>query len=203
MPKVTMPYVIDKVNKNRIRKGDSMKDTLKWIQIAKPDPTPRDFFTQLSVHMEEFKECVESLAEGAGGQLAIQLDNAIDVLRQEHPVELLEQVYEGVNRKLLADSLADQYVTLVATAHTAGIDIQRVVTEVEASNLSKYEYMGISDVSDLEWVTFDKHCRDIEAQGRYKGVYWKRVDDYIVWYEESGKVLKGPRYFEPNLEGMY
>ena len=89
---------------------------------------------------------------------------------------------------------------MIGTARAAGIDIEACVKEVEASNLSKFVHVGIGDISDLEWIAFDKHCRDIEAQGRYKGVYWKRVNDYVVWYDESGKILKGVNYFEPDLE---
>lgn len=44
-------------------------------------------------------------------------------------------------------------------------------------------------------------ANDIEAQGRYTGVIWKRVGEYIVFYDDKGKIMKCPTtYFEPRLE---
>ena len=177
-----------------------MQDTLKFFEISQPveDHTHKKFFTQLSCHFEEFLEGVEAIANN--GSLNEELESAIKELRGDYSEDDFKQAYRNINRVELADSLADQYVTLIGTARAAGIDIEACVKEVEASNLSKFVHVGIGDISDLEWIAFDKHSRDIEAQGRYKGVYWKRVNDYVVWYDESGKILKGVNYFEPDLE---
>lgn len=178
-----------------------MKDTLKFFEISQPveDQTHKKFFTQLSCHFEEFLEGVEAINAG-DGQLANHLNEAISKLRGDYPDDNFTTAYSKINRVELADSLADQYVTLIGTARAAGIDIETCIAEVEASNLSKFVHVGVTDISDLEWMAFDAHSRKIESEGRYKGVHWKRVNDYVVWYDQSGKILKGPNYFEPNLE---
>lgn len=177
-----------------------MQDTIKFFEISQPaeDRTHKKFFTQLSCHFEEFLEGVEAVA--GGSQLNEELELAVNELREDHSEDVYIRAYFNINRVELADSLADQYVTLIGTARAAGIDIQSCIAQVEASNLSKFVYTGIGDISDLEWIAFDAHTRKIESEGRYKGVHWKRVGDYVVWYDGSGKILKGPNYFEPNLE---
>lgn len=177
-----------------------MKDTLKFFEISQPaeDRTHKKFFTQLSCHFEEFLEGVEAIANN--GALSEELDAAISELRGNYPDEDFAVAYSNINRVELADSLADQYVTLIGTARAAGIDIETCIAEVEASNLSKFVYVGDSEITPEQLVSFAAHANSIEEQGRYKGVHWKRVNDYVVWYDQSGKILKGPNYFEPNLE---
>lgn len=177
-----------------------MKDTLKFFEISQPaeDRTHKKFFTQLSCHFEEFLEGVEAL--GNKSVLNEDLEAAIAELRGNYPEEEYAQAYFNINRAELADSLADQYVTLIGTARAAGIDIETCIAEVEASNLSKFVYVGDAEITPEQLGTFAAHANSIEEQGRYKGVYWKRVNDYVVWYDQSGKILKGPNYFEPNLE---
>lgn len=177
-----------------------MKDTLKFFDISQPaeDRTHRKFFSQLSCHFEEFLEGIEAL--GNKGSLNEELISAINILRGNHSEEDFSRVYGEINRVALADSLADQYVTLIGTARAAGIDIQTCIAEVEASNLSKFVYVGNSEITPEQLSDFTTHCTFIEGQGRYTGVHWEHRDDYIVWYDQSGKILKGPNYFEPNLE---
>lgn len=177
-----------------------MKDTLKFFEISQPkeELTSKKFFTQLSCHFEEFLEGVEAL--GAKGRLNKSLEGSIKELRGDYSEEELNKGYSNINRVELADSLADQYVTLIGTARAAGIEIEACIAEVEASNLSKFVYIGDSEITPNQLGTFAAHCMAIEEQGRYSGVHWKRVNGYAVWYDESGKILKGPNYFEPNLE---
>lgn len=177
-----------------------MKDTLTFFNISSPkqELNPRKFFTQLSCHFEEFLEGVEAL--GHNGSLNERLESAINDLRTTYPEEKYAEAFSGLDKIALADSLADQYVTLIGTARAAGIDIASCIKEVEASNLSKFVHVGFGDISDLEWIEFNRHTDKIKSEGRYKGVYWKRVGEYAVWYDGSGKILKGPNYFEPKLD---
>lgn len=177
-----------------------MNKTLEFFEISQPvsELTHKKFFTQLSCHFEEFLEGVEAL--GNTGEINDNLQSAINELREEYSDGVYAEVYSGIDRLALADSLADQYVTLIGTARAAGIDIKACIAEVEASNLSKFVHVGITGISDLEWMAFAAHSRKIESEGRYTGVYWKVVNGYAVWYDQSGKILKGPNYFEPNLE---
>jgi NTP pyrophosphatase (non-canonical NTP hydrolase) len=180
-----------------------MKDTLKFFQIAKPNPTKRDFYTQYSVHIEEFMESVEAIG-GEGSPLHEELQASVEQLRDDatnQPEDKIEAAYASTDRAAMLDSLCDQYVTLIGTARALGMDIEGAIKEVEASNLSKFVYVGTGDLSDLEWMDLDNQKALIEVEGRYKGVHWKRVGEYIVFYDGNGKILKSPStYFEPNLE---
>lgn len=181
-----------------------MKDTLTFFNIAKPNPDKRDFFTQLSVHFEEFGETIEAI-DCTDTDLYKHLKKAYMEIREDVPQASDEEIEtlwnERINRTLLADSLADQYVTLIGTARAAGIDLEGCIKEVEASNLSKFIFVGASELTPQQLGEYAQLANDIEAQGRYTGVIWKRVGEYIVFYDDKGKIMKCPTtYFEPNLE---
>lgn len=175
-----------------------MKDTVLWYSLAKPNPTTDDAQTQLGVHLEEIHEMfVDGLGFGDTTEISESLKEFSIFFKNKCDVSFTEDM----DRKLLLDSICDQIVTGTALAKALGMDILSAFAEVEASNLSKYVHVGIMDISDLEWMAFDAHSRKIESEGRYSGVHWKRVGEYVVWYDGSGKVLKGPNFFEPNLWG--
>jgi hypothetical protein len=180
-----------------------MKDTLRWFEIAKPVPTKRDFFTQYSVHIEEFSESVEAIG-GGDSPLHKELQASVGQLRFDavnQPEDNIEKVYSAVDRVMMLDSLCDQYVTLIGTARSLGMDIVGAIKEVEASNLSKFIYVGDRELNHEDLGSFAQQCNDIEKQGRYQGVHWKRIGEYVVFYDQNGKILKSPStYFEPNLE---
>jgi hypothetical protein len=174
-----------------------MKDTVLWYSIAKPNPTVEDAQTQAGVHLEEVNEMlIDGLGFDQLTTVAIELRDWSSRFKKN----LDSGFIDDINRVELLDSICDQIVTGTALAKALGMDIIGAFAEVEASNLSKFVYVCITDISDLEWMAFDAHSRKIESEGRYSGVHWKRVNDYVVWYDQSGKILKGPNYFEPNLE---
>ncbi len=180
-----------------------MKDTLKFFNIAKPNPTKRDFFTQYSVHLEEIAEGVEAIGGEGSGLHAALIDgsNQLRIDAVSVTDEIIESAYSVIDRVAKVDSLADQYVTLIGTARALGMDIEGAVKEVESSNLSKFIYVGDRELTPEDLGSFAQQCNDIELQGRYEGVHWKRVGEYIVFYDQNGKILKSPStYFEPKLE---
>lgn len=175
-----------------------MKDTLKFFNISKPNPTKDDAQTQFGVHLEEI---VEMLTEGLEWSLTSPLVERLQVTSEVYKMQGDDFFIEDMNRKALLDSLADQYVTLIGTARALGMDIEGAVKEVEASNLSKFIYVGDSVLDAEDLADLAQQCNDIELQGRYQGVHWKRVGEYVVFYDQNGKILKSPStYFEPNLE---
>lgn len=177
-----------------------MKDTLKFFNISKPNPTRDDAQTQLGVHLEEI---VEMFTEGLEWSLTSPLVERLQVTSEVYKMRGDDFFTEDMNRKALLDSLADQYVTLIGTARALGMDIEGAVKEVEASNLSKFIYVGDKELSPYECMTFDSQSILIEDAGRYQGVHWKRVGEYIVFYDQNGKILKSPStYFEPKLEAF-
>ena len=179
-----------------------MKDTLTFFNIAKPNPDKRDFFTQLSVDFEEFSETVEAIG-CKDSTFYNSIEQAATELRLDISAAGEEQVnsaWNNIDRLLLADSLADRYVTLIGTARAAGIDLEGCIKEVEASNLSKFIFVGDAELTPQQLGEYAQLANDIEAQGRYTGVIWKRVGEYIVFYDDKGKIMKCPTtYFEPDL----
>lgn len=174
-----------------------MKDTVLWYSLAKPNPTSDDAQVQLGVHLEEIHEMfVDGLGFNKRTVVAEEIKQFSDYFKQKGDAAFTEDM----DRKLLLDSICDQIVTGTALAKALGMDILGAFSEVEASNLSKYVYVGDGEITPYRLGTFAAHCMFIEEQGRYSGVHWKRVGEYIVWYDGSGKVLKGPNFFEPNLE---
>lgn len=173
-----------------------MKDTLKFFEIAKPNPTLEDAQVQMGCHTEEILEMFQD-GLGFNNGLVEELERWSTTFKTKQ-----DKSFESdTNRVALLDSLADQYVTLIGTARTLGMDIESAVKEVEASNLSKFEYVGDRELDEHDFKRYEVMCNGIMLEGRYKGVYWKRVGEYVVFYDENGKILKNPStYFEPNLE---
>lgn len=175
-----------------------MKDTLKFFEIAKPLPlTSDDAQVQLGVHLEEITEMfVDGLGFHHGAIVVEQLSGLADRYKKNTDMHFIADI----DKVALLDSLADQYVTLIGTARALGFDIEGAIKEVEASNLSKFYYVGVGQISDLEWIDINQQKLDIEAQGRCKGAYWERLGEYVVFFDENGKILKSPKtYFEPDL----
>lgn len=174
-----------------------MKDTLLWYSIAKPNPTEQDAQSQLGVHLEEI---IEMLEDGLGICTEVDVVQELKHWQRFYKNNSDKSFTEDMDKVALLDSICDQIVTATLLGKSLDMNVLGAFKEVEASNLSKFVHVGFGDISDLEWIDFDRHTDKIESEGRYKGVYWKRVGEYVVWYDGSGKILKGPKYFEPKLD---
>ena len=115
---------------------------------------------------EEFEELIEAVYGPAAAKLFLEVWPAV------------KAADEGA-RDLIAttDALGDLKVVINGFGVEANIDLDAVVSEVHASNMSKLDEEGEPIVSD--GLTPDP--RD----GKVK---------------PKGKILKGPNFFEPNLE---
>lgn len=107
---------------------DPLTDTLNWFKEAKPEPTDKDKLTQIGCHYEEVGEMNEALLGEDTWQME-KLSNHYKAARQ---------VPHQMNKLELLDSLADQIVTAVGVAYMMGFDITGALTEVNASNWSKF-----------------------------------------------------------------
>lgn len=168
-----------------------------WFDVAVPNPTVRNGAVQLGCVFEEFGEFLGATDWGHS-QLAIHLEEAT-----RSQMEFDKEAQEGeanVDKILLADAAADIIVALVGYCRIHGIDIFGALKEVAQSNESKYYYVGVGDLSDHEWEDLNSICKEIESQGRYKGVGWERQGEWIVFKDENGKIMKNVRsYREPEL----
>lgn len=119
----------------------SVKNTLEFFKIAKPNPNPKDFFLQTAYNFEEWSEVVDAIGM-KDTSLFEEVEGAKDALiylaTGEYSNECDRIYLEKVDRLALADGIADSIVTLIGMAHLAGINIESAFAEVSASNLSKF-----------------------------------------------------------------
>ncbi|QCQ61847.1 MazG [Rheinheimera phage vB_RspM_Barba19A] len=185
---------------------DTIKRIENWFDVATPNPTAKNFYLQTAYNLEEWSEVIEAIGGKESELFKTLLVAKSELIRDANNTsdeETNEAFNECVNKTLLADGIADSIVTLVGMAKMAGIDIFGALKEVAQSNESKYYYAGVGDLSDHEWEDLNAICKEIEAQGRYKGVGWQRHGEWIVFKDGNGKIMKNPRtYREPELSGF-
>lgn len=182
---------------------DAINRIENWFSVAVPEPTAKSFYLQTAYNLEEWSEVIEAVG-GKDSELHKTLLDAKQCIIQDTVETTDEETNEAfisrVDKTLLADGIADSIVTLVGMAYMAGIDIPGALKEVAQSNESKYYYVGVGDLPDHEYQDLVDICKEIESQGRYKGVGWERHGEWIVFKDEAGKIMKNPRtYREPEL----
>lgn len=108
-----------------------------WHKRARPEPTDRDFNTQIGCHFEEFEEMLSTLTS------ADAMTYARLVHLQECVSALASQLKRGIgsvqilDRCGFLDSLADQVVTAIGAGHCAGMRTAEACERVNASNWTK------------------------------------------------------------------
>lgn len=112
--------------------------TQEWFAAARPNPSTKDFSTQLGVHLEEVVEMLKAL-KGTNHSAVVALE-----LAQEH-LEIVaekmkadETAYEVEDPLEMLDGLTDQIVTATGVGYTLGYDMPGALREVNASNFSKF-----------------------------------------------------------------
>lgn len=145
-----------------------------WHQRARPNPTDKDFNTQLGCHLEEFGEMLENLVgvdveteEGVAEDYLTDVYNMICNVADMLKEGAIAARIPDANRRAFLDSLADQIVTATGVGHCAGMNTAEAVRRVNTSNFTKY------------------------------------TEDGQPIFDANGKVTKGPRYQPPNLDGLY
>lgn len=120
----------------------TLLDTFSWFVKARPEPTKKDFSTQLGVHLEEVTEMVEAL-QGSDHTTQVYLELAVDHLRQlaDHIKANEDAVTIGDPLEFL-DGICDQIVTATGVGYCSGYDVVGAMTEVNRSNFSKFDADG-------------------------------------------------------------
>ena len=118
-------------------------DTIElWHSRARPNPTERDFDTQLGCHFEEICEMLDALTFTMDGQhyevptLRAAVQNIANMLKSGEVQATI------TDRKEFADSIGDQVVTAVGSAYCAHMKATEIVRRVNASNWSKFDFDG-------------------------------------------------------------
>ena len=103
-----------------------------WFERAVPNPTDKSRAVQLGVHYEEVDEMLS-----ATGDFGFTLGLLAHRYKRDYETKL-----DAVDRTELLDSLCDQIVTAIGVAHMFGLDISGALSEVNASNFSKFDSNG-------------------------------------------------------------
>ena len=140
-----------------------------WHKRARPNPTDKDFNTQLGCHLEEIVEMIETLRFTHKNGTGVEMPGKNSMLYQQ-----IKDFADGLkagritayvaDRKGFVDSVADQIVTGVGVGHCANMQVVKAVDIVNTSNWSKFSPEG------------------------------------QPYFDQNGKILKGPNYVPPALE---
>ena len=113
----------------------------KWFAKVRPERTVQDLNAQFGCHIEEFLEMLDTVALVDEKQSALAKD--LDSVKALHRLaDALKDGRCGVivrDRAGLLDSICDQIVTGTGVGHCVGLDVAGAVTEVDASNWSKFD----------------------------------------------------------------
>ena len=114
---------------------DPLTDTVNWFKEAKPEPTHDDVIAQMACHFEEVDEMIDSTNIHPFTNHLYEVRRNCKQIRDNNLSS--DCISKGDNLELL-DALADQIVTAVGVAYMMGFDIIGALTEVNASNWSKF-----------------------------------------------------------------
>lgn len=117
-----------------------LKHIEKWFKAAKPNPTEKDRATQIGAHFEEVSEMMWALS---CGNLA---DKTHEISEEFYVSDAINKDISGGITDLaehweidLLDSICDQIVTAIGIGYMMGFDMEGALSEVNASNWSKFE----------------------------------------------------------------
>lgn len=118
------------------------KTTKQWFEEAVPNPTKKNFHTQVGVHLEEFGEMLDAMIVEAdfNGQVSrtgwISLAQSVHIMADA--LKKGEAKIVAADWQELLDALCDQKVTATGVGHMAGFNMDGATAEVDASNFSKF-----------------------------------------------------------------
>lgn len=118
---------------------------------------------------------------------------------------VLEQIQNIIDSENNEDKAIRALLMSLDTLSALDVDMYGALHNVADSNLSKFVKIGDNVPEDFELTSsmlsaLEQSIVDIESDGRYKGVYWERSGDYIVFKDTNGKVLKAPTFKGPQLK---
>lgn len=112
-------------------------NTTEWFRRAVPAPTRKNFHVQTGVHVEEFKEMLETMVVDAGSEKLLA-ETIIMVGLLATGLKKGTVSVEKVDFVEFFDAIVDQRVTGCGLAYMIGADLEGGVTEVDSSNESKF-----------------------------------------------------------------
>lgn len=118
---------------------DPLTETVSWFKVAKPEPTIEDECVQQGVMFEEMYELLDALglSESDAGRGLKHLAYLFKTKRP-YAIKLLANLTNEQRIERL-DAMCDIVVTAAGSSYTSKDDIIGALTEVNASNWSKFE----------------------------------------------------------------
>lgn len=121
--------------------SDTLEETVRWFDVARPTSAPHTFSVQFGVHCEEFAETLQAITpldpalRAAVRDAQAKLDELATMLKtRQHEI-----VLDDIVRIELLDGLCDTTVTAAGCAQALEMDFVGAMGEVNASNFSKFE----------------------------------------------------------------
>lgn len=122
------------------QKNDTLGGATLWIKTCLPEPSDKDFHTQLGVFSEEVGETLLEVAalDKETGDLLLKAINAMSQLGN-HLKKSQGKIFVGpYSRQAFLDGLCDVGVTISTTAYTQQLDLVGAMHEVNRANFSKF-----------------------------------------------------------------
>lgn len=118
---------------------DPLTDTVNWFKAAKPEPTIEDECVQQGVMFEEMYELLDALrlSESDAGRGLKHLAYLFKT-KQPYAIKLFANLTHEQRIERL-DAMCDIVVTAAGSSYTSKDDFIGALTEVNASNWSKFE----------------------------------------------------------------
>lgn len=114
---------------------------VRWFKKAVPEPTPKNFNTQVGCHIEEFVEMLETMESDIHN--AEEYNFIISTMKTfSNRVKSGKIKLTIVDRVGFLDSVSDQIVTGVGAATFADMHPEGALLEVVSSNYSKFDERG-------------------------------------------------------------
>lgn len=146
---------------------DPLTDTLNWFKEAKPEPTDKDKTTQLACVFEEVAELAFAVGLASTGEKLLSVSSELKTLSCEQA----ELFVKKINNIEALDATTDTKVTLVGFEYMMGYNGNGALTEVNASNWSKFV--------DGKAVT-DENGKIIKGSGYFKPELDKFVGSHVI-----------------------
>jgi hypothetical protein len=132
---------VSKLQKSQEKQpNNTLSATLAWFDQARPQPTNKQFHTQLGVHFEEVGEMIDEIFPLAGKAEVLLHEARVALKALSAYLKTSEQAVtiHPENRKDFLDAICDQIVTGTGVAAHAGFPVVEAMDEVNASNWSKF-----------------------------------------------------------------
>lgn len=119
----------------------SLSNVGNWFEVGVPREkvTLNRLVAQLGCHFEEVGEMVTAIGLPMLGDRLNNLSKEMITTSPDYHHLFNPNTFTKDSLVALADSVADQIVTLVGVAHMLNLDVNKLVTEVNKSNWSKFE----------------------------------------------------------------